>query len=545
MLVIFSFYLGMHRIFQVDEVQNAFQARLFATGKAAQYGLGAPFFLLGPLTWLAGAAGSGVDVLVWLRLPFVALMWLNAVLLVKGAGFRLRSREGLGTLLLAATLAPMWDYGFEIRHDVLLLTGILTLWCLVREERLSLAVRFGLLGCLGALLQFIAFKSFIFSLPLLVILGLRARARAPRAWLGQGLALGCGLALGLLAGRGATALAGVWPAFHADQGVSVRSALQVQRFSCWSTLLRLLGEAPLLAYAGLAALLAPMIPKGGFRLAGFADRPGTPEWIFALAALAALLANPTPFAYNLILLVPPFFILVAAHRQALLDALAGCTAQTGRLCITFLLLLHGVPWAVATWRHLAMGNDGQRQVIRVAEAMTDPARDRVFDGSGLVATRDPIGYNWLVHGLTLANFANGVWPTVRASLAANPTPVVLPSYRLEMLPEQDKDFIKAHYLALAPDFMVLGGILESGSTRWTCLATGRYQFDLHASQGAGPLPLTLDGAAAGTGVHLLGKGEHLFQVPPGDRLVVVWLGPNLPRIPLMAQDQRPLFVNWY
>jgi len=545
LLVLFSFYLGVNRIFQVDEVYFPFAARLLATGKAHMYGLSADVFLTGPLTWLAGSDRSAADILVWFRMPFVALMWVNVLLLVKGARFRLRSREGLGALLLAATLAPMWDYGFEIRHDVLLLTGILGMWCLVRQERLPLAARFGLLGFLAAFLQFIAFKSFVFSLPLLVILGLAARSRPRRTWPGLILALACGLALGYLAGRGLYVLNGGWSIFSMDQSAAVNSSLGVERTSPWPTLTRLLGEAPLLAFAGLTALLAPFLREGAFLEALLDGREGTAEWIFALAALAALLVNPTPFPYNLILLVPPFFILVMTFRQPFREALAGLAPETGRILVAFLLLLHGLPWAYSTVRHLGMDNDDQRRLIRLAEAMTEPSLDRVFDGAGLVSTRDPIGINWLVHTFTVANYSNGTWPSVRTSLAAHPTPVILNSYRVAMLSGEDRKYIKDHYLNLDPNFMVLGGVLEAGPAPWTSLAAGRYHLDLVPPDRDRKAPLVLDGKGVQEGVQTLGKGEHQFQVPAGCRLQVVWLGPNLSEIPRIEPSRRPLFVNWY
>ena len=545
LLVGFSFYLGVNRIFQVDEVQYTFEARLLATGKAAQYSISAPVFLLGPLTWLAGAARNSVEVLVWLRMPFVVLMWINVALLVKGAGFRLRSREGLGALLLAATLAPMWDYGFEIRHDVLLLTGILGMWCLVRQARLSLAARFGLLGFLAAFLQFIAFKSFIFSIPLLIILGLQGRSRPARAWLGLVLALACGLAAGYLAGRGISVLGGTWTIFRNDQGASLQKALGVERMPGWPTVQRLLDEAPLLAYAGLVALFAPFKFNGSFHLMEFLDREGTAEWVFALAALTALVMNPTPYPYNLILLVPPFFLLVAAFRRPFRDIMESLPAGARHASLAFLLLLHGLPWAVATYRHLEKSNEDQCAVIRLAEAMTDPRLHRVFDGAGLVSTRDPIGFNWLVHTLTYRNFANGVWPSVRASLAANPTPVILPNYRMDLLSQEDRAYLHEHYLNLNPNFMVLGGVLEAGSDPWTSLAEGRYHLDMVPEYHAGDRQLLLDGKAVKDGVYTIGKGDHQFQVPPGHRMQVTWLGPNLTEIPVVESSGRPLFVNWY
>ena len=69
--------------------------------------------------------------------------------------------------------------------------------------------------------------------------------------------------------------------------------------------------------------------------------------------------------------------------------------------------------------------------------------------------------------------------------------------------------------------------------------------DALTAAGAQKLPLLLDGAAIAEGVVNLERGEHVFQVPAGNRLLVVWLGPHLTGIPVADQTDMPLFFNWY
>src|SRR5205085_1619289 len=99
----------------------------------------------------------------------------------------------------------------------------------------------------------------------------------------------------------------------------------------------------------------------------------------------------------------------------------------------------------------------------------DPARHRVFDGAGLVPTRRPSGYNWLITFLTLPEFQSGAVPSVRSDLAKGETPVIIPTYRVLSLPREDHEFIARHYVPLAGDFLVAGGQFTQPSNRWECL----------------------------------------------------------------------------
>ncbi len=545
-LVGLSIYLGINRIFQVDEVLYSTLARFLASRKMAPFVPNVPIILIGPLTWIAGAQKDGVAVLVAMRMPFVALMWVNAFLLVAATGQRLRSRGGLIMLALAATLAPMWDYGFEVRHDVPLVTVTLALWCLLKAERPALPLRMFLGGVLAAGMQLIAFKGFLYALPMLGLGIYMVRPKSPKTWFTcLGMIL-IGIAGGLLAGRLAHGLAGTWDlAWKGFRDTTVYAANSVERFSPWSSIQRLFSEAPLLAYAGVGVLLCPFFQPGASKFRNLIEADWFPEWMFASLCFALLLVNPTPFPYNLIHVVPAFFIAVLRFREPILESILSLTSPGRQVVVGGLLLLHGLPWSVATARHLNMDNDRQVEVIRTAEALTDPSLHRVFDGSGLVSTRSPIGERWIIHSFTIRHFMDGSWPTVRSLLAQNPTPVILPNYRTNWLPKEDQAFIEAHYVALAEDFLVLGAIRDSGSSSWEVLADGRYMlavFPKGADAGKG---IEIDGRRIDPGISSFTKGSHSIQVPGGFRIQIVWLGPHLQIIPALGPAPHPLFVNWY
>jgi hypothetical protein len=540
-----SLWLGVNRLFQVDEVQYAALARFMATGRLA-FVPAYPIILVGPLTWLAGAARDSMEVLVLLRLPFVLLLWVNALLLVKATGARLRSREGLALLLLASTLGPMWDYGFEIRHDVPLLTVTLGLWCLIRSERLPAGPRLFLAAVLGGLAQLIAFKGFMFALPLLALGVHLARPKGLRSALGLLAWILGGLAAGLLAGAALHGAAGTLTlALETFRGSSHIAVNQVERIRPWFTLKRLFFEAPLLVASAFGLLVAPVLIRKGQGWRAFLAAPWFPEWFFAALAVAMLLANPTPFPYNLIHVVPALFLLVVRFRGSWGEALARLGSPERSAVLAALVLLHGLPWAMATFRHLDMDNQRQHTVISLAEALTDPARHRVFDGSGLVSNRDPLSRDWLIHTFTHIRFKDGSLPTVRSLLAQNATPVILPNYRLNWLPQEDTDFIGAHYVALANDFLVLGTMVEGGTSPWEALAEGRYQMELVPGPEGSTNAFGLDGQEGEARIAVLRRGAHTFQVPAGRRLRVAWLGPVLGLLPALPPAPHPLFINWY
>src|SRR5260370_39040349 len=95
----------------------------------------------------------------------VGVFWLNLVLIALSTGERLLSPGGLIALLAAVTLAPLWDYGFEIRHDNVLLTGLLLMWFVLRVRPMGLPSYF-IAGAIAVGLQFFAFKAFAYTAPL-------------------------------------------------------------------------------------------------------------------------------------------------------------------------------------------------------------------------------------------------------------------------------------------------------------------------------------------------------------------------------------------
>jgi hypothetical protein len=544
-LLLLSVFLGWNRIIQVDEALNVMMARLIGLHRTDAFMATAPLMLLGPVTWLARGATTSSELFHQVRMLFVALMWVNVLLLVKASGVRLRSMEGLLLLLLAATLEPMWDYGFEIRHDNLLLTCLLLFWLLLRPPGRPIRGAFFLAGAVAVLMQLVAFKSFLYSIPLMGFFLLFPTEVEPIRSRGRVLAEAlAGAIFGLFLGWLSHRLAGTWPLFlESFKGEARYSVSGVERFAPWDTLVRLLRETPLLVGGAGAVLAAPFLRrKGGLRglLTRLRTNPHAPEWALLLVCLGAFLANPTPFPYNLVLLVPAMFIAVFRQRASLVEGIR--SFPMGWLLWPILFAGHLLPWLTSTPRHLDMSNERQMRVASLAEQLTDPAHHRIFDGSGLVPTRDPIGYNWLIHSFTIRPLSDGTWASIRSELASHEVPVILPSYRTGWLSAPDKGFISSNYLALAQDFLVLGSRMEKGEGQWTALATGNYFL---RNLGEGEAWVDVDGRRVQPGSIVLSRGPHRFRFPAQQSLIVIWSGPRGGPPPVLEPARRPLFVNWY
>jgi len=545
MLFLYSLHLAINRIIQVDEAQNLYMARIIGSGQTDTYFVNPGLFLLGPLAWIAESATAAKEVFLSSRLLFAAVFWLNIFLMIKCTGTSLRTKEGLLIALTAATLAPLWDYGFEVRHDNLLLTGLLLIWYLGRYRGNALSAYFAI-GALTIILQFMAFKAFVYTLPISAYLLVGRGVAEPTtfmkvvaAWLvGIGFAglacLSVYLSLGLLDELLGNA-AGLSQVAQSNDG-----------FSPFGTLSRLLVQTPLLIAAASAALLMSTIAVTR-RPRAILERHGMlPESLLFIIAMAALFINPTPFPYNLVNVVPFAFLLACRLVLQVKPIIAG-NRPLLVLAVSVFAFSHMIPFLDATLRHINWNNWRQMKLIETAEAMTDPTSDPVYDATGSVLTRHSIDRWWYLHSLLMRQIYDGNQSSVAAMLARNPAAVLIPNYRFDWLRESDWQFIRANYLPLADDFWVLGIRLPPRGGSFRTLRSGRYKVLPGASGWQNSPPeLAVDGHQVRSDILILPAGNHTIQTVDNVPLAIAWVGPKLDGLPTIgAGDHRTLFRNWY
>jgi hypothetical protein len=559
----FSLYLAVARIYQVDECAELTVAKILATGQAKTY-LGSIPLLQFPLSWAVHGASRSADYYTSARLFMVAIFWLNLVLIAIATGERLLSRRWLVALLGAATLAPLWDYGFEIRHDNLLLTGLMVTWCLVRVHPKGWP-SYLVAGALAVAMQFTAHKAFAYVIPLsLAILVFPPPGHnAPRwklALFWSGGALGMFLAIRLV--YGAYGPTEEWEGHRRSLEFVSKVAFSVDRFGSGIALGRLLGQTPLLLTLVASALVAFAVDLRRRGRTALAWDGSAPEALLLAVAFAALMVNPTPFPYNLLHLVPYAFLFAFRHASAILVQIRDARARLPIVC-SILVFVHFVPFCAATRRHLDWPNSRQTRLMCLAEELTDPAKDPVFDGVGMVLTRPIIHPRSLLHSLSFEGMMKDSGPQVRDMLAARPAAVVIPNYRTDWLPEADHAAIRERYVAVADDFWVLGKVLPANGGTFQVFHPGRYRISsLQGSDlaegcpgGAGQIQppsdeasftATLDGVPVSSRPVELMVGSHRIECKAGCQPAVVWVGPKLDRVGQLSQrDHRLLFVNWY
>jgi len=564
-LVWLSSHLAALRIFQVDECQNLYMARILARGLASEFFTNASLFLLGPLSWITSGATSSVQCFETARLLFLGVFWLNLALIAVIASGKLYSPRTLFALVAAATLAPLWDYGFEIRHDNLVLTGVLLTWWTVRTRPMG-AASYCLAGAVAVATLFVAVKAVVYVVPLsFAVLAFPPPAfKLPRWRLALSWAAGAALATAAI--RIGYGNGGGWEiylsVFHGVARYSTGGGGGGPGFAPWLALSRLLTQTPLLlalVTAAGAATVGHALHRG-FRAPGWNGL--FPEFLLFAGCLAALAINPTPYPYNLVHVVPYAFILSFRYVDSLGAEIWG-RAQLRPVLIGVLVFAHLTPFAVATQRHLSRLNWRQERLMSLAEDLTDPANDRVYDGIGMVPTRLSIHSNWYLHGLNIQSFLDGSVCRVSEMLSARPPSVFIPSYRTDWLAESDHDFVTNHYVPLADDFWVLGKVLGQGGGTFEITHGGRYRIstlkgsDLNNTYELGVKgavtpedPGTLSGVLDGQPICNLPVeltvGTHRLECSTNCQPAVVWVGPHLDRIHRIGPgDHRALFVNWY
>jgi hypothetical protein len=550
----YSMHLAGTRIYAVDECRNVFITYLLATGQMGDYRPEVSLILV-PLMWLARDATGSLEVLATARLISLLIFWLNLLLLTLATGEKLFSRRGLMALVGAVTLAPFWDFGFEFSSDNLLVTGLLATWCAVRFGPVGFGA-YLFAGALAVVMQFTSGAALVYTLPLTVALLMFPPAtEIPRwklflAWLtGAG-----GMLLAISIGYG---FSGVWRPFVAGLPSMWELSTGQSGEGAWKIIGRLMRQTPLLLallFASLVALAIDIRHRGKAAL-GWSGM--LPEALLFFLALGSLILYPIPQPQSLLKVVAFAFLL--CYRYSCISLSGVWAVPLARpLVVAVLVFAHVVPFVVSTRRLLAWTNYRQEGFVRLAEQLTAPRSDPVYDGMGMVPTRSHISSQWFINSLNLRSSRHAL-----RTLTDNPPAVVIRSYRSDQLPEVEAALIREWYVPLADDFWVLGKMLPPGGGSFQIIRPGRYQVTpkeascILGTVERNPVGLVIPPVktnCVGTvdGVPLTGNsveltvGTHRLETASDCEPAVVWLGPSLNRLrPIADGHHSHLFVNWY
>lgn len=534
-LAIVAGFVAWSRVFQVDEAQNVYGLWLLATRRFAEYDFYAPPYLL--LLWpVVGWAGSASELFLSMRMLWLGVFLGLGWLVVRGAG--IRGRDPLLTPAVAAVgfSAPLWIYGLEIRHEGPGVLALLATWNLLAPPDGSRTIRraYGAVGMLTSFIFLNSTKHLLFLGPLLVLTVFRphpafsGRARAVLG--GEFLA---GAVLGLAGLVGLYALAGsASPLFHAF--TSFLDALPtVVRFPPRALAAVVFLQTPLLL--GLLLLLALReLPRPLSVAVQDPWQHGTAAWLFFGSVVAGTLANPTPFPYNALGVVSVGWLVALKPGLGQLFGNGG----SRRRVLGWGLLTVGLtlPWLLRMMDALSWPNHRQLRLMAAAEALSEPGRDRILDGAGLVPGREAIAPTWYLHLLNAPGLRGAGPGSFHSRVLADPPAVVLPSYRMNYLDDATLRFIRENYLPLAEDLWVPGGVLEAESPEWRCILLGRYAVAIEPEGRA-----RCGGEALSSGVRVFAPGSIGCEIAPGTRITIIWLGPRLDEPPALGHPDSPLF----
>lgn len=552
-----SIHVSTVRIFRADECRNVCAAWFLTTGQGTASGTPVSLFYL-PLMWLFRGATHSVELYVSARILSTVLLWLNVLLLTVTAGQKVFSRTVVA-LAGAATLAPLWDFGFEVRPDNLVLTGLLLMWCVLRVRPKGMQSYF-IGGALAMGLLFVDIHSLAYSLPISLAACAFPQAsqkilrwKPPVFWL-------IGAATAALFVRIVYGATGLWEVYvrnwHNSPGLA-----EEQMPGHWRFVVHLLFQTPLLLALAVAALVALGMDLRSRGKAALSWDSTLPESLLCVLAFFVFAVNPTPSPYQFLYLVALAFPLVARFVSMFWNKIAAQGAAIPLIC-GIVLFGHFVPFLVALQKNLHLTNYRQEGLMQLAEQMTAPGKDFVYDEVGMVPTRRSPRYEVAVWNQNTPA-AQPATP-LRDIFAAEPPSVIIVGNGFDELSKEDHDFIHGHYVPLADDFWDLGKILPGGAGAFEVIHSGQYQItsvegsNIHGTYPENlretmtpepkfpPLTGTLDGAPFdGKPVELL-AGNHQFNCSSGTRPAVVWLGPGLDHISRMdAGDRRRLFVKWF
>lgn len=558
-LLWFSLQLAATRVYSVDECAQVAAAHALAGASAHPSGPITVFQLI--LSRLLPAAASSANLFSTARLVSLMIFWVNWIVLASATGARVFSPRWMVAFFGAAALTPFWATGFEVRPENLLLTGILVFWCVVRVRPAGLQ-SYLLAGAIACGLQFFSPNAIIFTLPLSLALVLAPRREEKHPRWQLALAWFAGAAAVLVVLRVALGITGRWDAVIAGLKLAQIRVVDGRIVPSLGTVFgRLFAQSPLLmalVASGLACAAMDFRRRGRAALAWDSIAP---EALLMALALAVLLVSPEPYPANLLALIPIAYLFAFRHGSDLVAQLRG-HGQVLPMTAGLLAFVVVVP----LWRQLGQESEvtnlEQANLMGIAESLTDPAKDTVWDAVGFVPTRE--NASSLARRAASNNSESGLVEMPLDGSGKEPAAVIIPNYRTDQVPPATRDFIRDHYVSVADSFLVLGKILPAGGGNFEIVHPGRYRLAtaaasdlagtyradlagfLEAAKAPKELPLsgTLDGAPLADKPVLLSAGAHHLECAQGVQPVVEWVGPQQTHLPRLGRtDHRELFAE--
>ncbi len=356
-----------------------------------------------------------------------------------------RASGDMATGALAGTLtilqATFFVHGLEFRYDAAILVAmLLALPLLTRGGDRDLV----LVGILSGWLSAHHLKGAVLGLALLGLAAVRGLGRFSslrRVVPGWVLAAGGWIAV-------ATAL-GILPDVLKVYASFAQVAAGVEiRLGPWQALSDTFRRDGAWWLVALGAVGATLFRFRGRTLEQEAALPDL--WALALGAvsLGVLLLHPHPWPYMLAL-PAPFLAFLAARRFLEIPSLRGrllaVAAAAALVAVQAVTRYSPLPAFVASFTE---GREAEVASLRLLRRVARPG-DRVVDPSGLAYFLPPCTKQWYIDSLFREGARKGTWMAEMASFDPASCPLLLETYRLNMLPFSSRERLARNYVVVS------------------------------------------------------------------------------------------------
>lgn len=503
--VLSALAISRNRSFQVDEVEHLHAAYNIADGRALYRDFWQShnpllYVLLQPIVSVDDPVGTYRRG----RLLIAALMLCTIVLTAWTAG-RLAGPAAAviaGSLLLFETTFA--ERGIEVRPDNILALAVAGALAL-QVSSIRESSRF----CIQGLLLGIGFLATSKAAVMTVAFGIlwsviAVRRRRPMLLLGPvaSWAIPVAVAAACLAGLGLLddwARSNVYPYFlHVSRSLLPSSAFSPGRF--------LLADAGRNVFFYVSSLAAAAC----ITVLTVLRRPeARPLWFpagLAFTGLAFLWLNPFPFPYNFVAVLPSHAVLAGVVWGLAAKGLSLRTRfEPAVPLIVGLCLAHAAfPTASRRFGKSLEGNAHQLATLRTVQRLTAPD-DRVYDVAGLHFRPDPYPI-YAMTGVGIQKYRLGIFPPIVPALRQNEVVACIENYRMRALPDEERQFIRDHFVRYDKWVMVQGTVvrdLRPGRTlSYEVLKEKPFRYFGHGQ-------LLVDGSPFEAGV--LTRGLHVLE----------------------------------
>ncbi len=538
LLMVATFVLGLNyvlnRHFQPDEFVLSKSINILNFPKELQDIIYIQFFMV-PLSFFTKYLATSKEILQFLRVVFYVLMLMSIFIL---SNFSIQKKHywaKMMVLIFLLTQYPLWRFGIEIRHEVILLFSLacssyffIKNLCLESDDgKLMLAAGLSL-GLMGQT----AYKGLVYSVGMsgimLVFLVIKNKFSFKKSLksfvqLMAGYLCFCTIALLILYFSG-----------HLSDFVSVykrmlSQSLSGRNFFPTEIFKDLVVTTPLTIIIAISFIFKSV---RRVMLTGFANSLVS---LYTLTLICfftlTLFLSPIPFRYNIIIYLSTILIFIVNEIDY--DWL-----ERNKLKNSIFVAVNLIVFIFSAGQdyYLRYSNKFQFDYIKTAEDLSSPD-GRIIDGMGIVATRPAARKEWALYFAQMPNYLKGEFEYFLDAFLTKTPEIAITNYRWNWLREEDLKILKERYIQIGEHMWILGAELYQRKGTFEIYKAGRYKIikKLKSSK------VIINKKEVIESIVFLEQGESQYEIEGGPA-TLLWLGPTAMTIPYLFVHKKQPFI---